>query len=123
MKVNVRLLAAFALGLLAGALIMYAGSSLLPKTTIQDRLREMQLSFSQQTLSATSLRDAKGISEFDDLEFLKRAYDEKQSAKGTYDALHVYLDTDKNIVWFELWLDGVPTNLEYLGFYVYHDID
>lgn len=123
MKVSVKLVAAFALGVLAGALIIYVGSSLWPRPTIYDRLSELQLSFQKEDFSTNSLEHAAYIQQYDFLQSLKNAYDEKQSQKGTYDSLHVYLDTNKNIVWLELWLDNEPANLEYLGFYVYQETD
>jgi hypothetical protein len=123
LKRAARLLAVFAGGFLAGVLIMYLAPSLLPKVTIYDRLREMGLSFSRLDFSTWSMQHATYLDQFDHLEWWKRAYDEKQAQKGTYDSLHVYLDTGKNVVWFELWLDNEPLNLEYLGFYAYQEAD
>lgn len=123
MKIIVKFLAVFAGGLLAGALIMQLGFSLWPRATIYDRLSDLQLSFQRSDFDEWGLQHATYLSQYDQLEWLKSAFDEKQSQKGVYDSLHVYLDVGKNVVWVELWLDNEPTNLEWLGFYFYHEVD
>lgn len=118
-----KLVAIFAVGLLAGASIMYVVPFLLPKTTVQDRLREMDLSFTQKDWYASSLQYAKYVDQYKFLESMKNAYDEKLSQKAAQDSLHIYQDTSWDIVWLELWLNNEPANLEYLGFYIYNEAD
>jgi len=122
-RLAVRFITVFLGGFLVGALVMYAAPFLRPRVTIYDRLSELQLSFQRHDLYTGSLQQAIHLSQYDSLEWLKRAYDEKQSQKTVYDSLHVYLDIGKNVVWVELWLDNMPTNLEWLGFYFYSDPD
>ena len=83
----------------------------------------MQLSFQKLDFSTWSMQHATYLHQYTFLEEWKRGYDEIQSQKGHYDSMHVFLDTGKNVVWFELWLDNHPLNLEHLGFYVYQEAD
>lgn len=122
-KINVKIAAIFLLGLCVGVLVISLIPYLQPKKTIFDRLRESQIyGVHRASLSEATLQHAKYLQRITDIEEFKRIYDEKDSSRGTYDAIYISVDVDWHVVWMELLLDNKPMNLEYLGFYIYSEV-
>jgi hypothetical protein len=121
---NKKIVIAFVVVFSVGILIGYVFPYLQPKKTIYDKLRDANISFSQDTWYENDLQTAKYIQQIRYFEEFKQIYDEKHNPlySNPNDIVHVNIDPSWNVVWITT-MPSDLSSIEYIGFYFYSEPD
>ena len=121
-KLNLGLI--FFVGLVAGLLLSwYVIPFLLSEKNLYDKLRDAHIPFDEDNWYVGDLQRARYIGQVRNFEQFRQIFKEKYNSRGAYDTIHVYVDSDWNVIWLEVWKENEPTDIEYLGFYLYSEAD
>ena len=114
--------AAFLVGLLAGLLLAwYVIPFFLSEKNIYDKLRDAHIPINEDNWYVGDLQRARYIEQLRNFEQFQQFFKERYSSRGAHDSIHVCVDSDWNVVWLEVWKEDEPTDIEYLGFYLYSE--